>query len=70
MSHLYYLRIYRLCICIYICVYVRAFIHPVGVHSPRGCLRRLGVHLTFVRSLNLDSWNEEQMKAMEVMVIG
>uniref|UniRef100_A0A6U5KEP5 Arf-GAP domain-containing protein n=1 Tax=Corethron hystrix TaxID=216773 RepID=A0A6U5KEP5_9STRA len=30
-----------------------------------GSHRRLGVHISFVRSINLDSWNEAQVVAME-----
>jgi len=30
-----------------------------------GSHRRLGVHISFVRSINLDSWNENQVIAME-----
>lgn len=32
----------------------------VGVH------RTLGAHLSFVRSVNLDAWNEKQLKCMTV----
>lgn len=30
-----------------------------------GAHRRLGVHIAFVRSINLDSWKEEEVRAME-----
>jgi ADP-ribosylation factor GTPase-activating protein 2/3 len=31
-----------------------------------GYHRRLGVHLSFVRSIDMDEWNEEQLKTMQV----
>lgn len=35
-----------------------------------GAHRSLGVHLSFVRSLQMDSWNEKQIKSLKVRIDG
>jgi len=42
--------------------------HPIGAFCCINCSgshRRLGVHLTFVRSITLDTWKEKDVIAME-----
>ncbi len=54
-----------LSIYIYIYTYIHIYLRTALVLQCSGIHRNLGVHISFVRSVNLDTWKEEQVDRMD-----